>query len=270
VKAGGNGTVLTGTRLVELMEKLFRLHYIYDKCVKIGFPRQLLDSLLESREFCTCHFDDAWTAIPTIQRAVTEAGFTMESIEKVHPKEGEGNGANGGNGHNSGGAHNGNGGGNGAEYENGTPITDYTVKVTGSFDGQIIEYELFKNTLSSIDFLNMYELKKAIRVLDRYPVVVENQDNASEEANNRSELIDIANRIGRKGLTVQRYKGLGEMNPEQLWSTTMDPDTRTLYRIDLEDVVEADRIFTVLMGGEVEPRRKFIQENAFNVRNLDV
>ena len=258
VKAGGNGTVLTGSRLVELMEKLFRLHHTYEKCIKIGFPKQLLDSLLESREFCTCHFDDAWTAIPTIQRTVTEAGFTVDSIEKVCPHEGEGNGLNG------------NGGENGAEAENGTPITDYTIMVSGSFDGQIIEYELFKNTLSSIDFLNMYELKKAIKVLDRYPVVVENQDSSPEEANSRGELIDIANRIGRKGLTVQRYKGLGEMNPDQLWSTTMDPETRTLYRIDLEDVVEADRIFTILMGSEVEPRRKFIQENAFNVRNLDV
>ena len=60
------------------------------------------------------------------------------------------------------------------------------------------------------------------------------------------------------------------MNPEQLWSTTMNPETRTLYQVQLDDVVEADRIFTILMGDEVEPRRKFIQENAFNVRNLDV
>jgi DNA gyrase subunit B len=60
------------------------------------------------------------------------------------------------------------------------------------------------------------------------------------------------------------------MNPEQLWTTTMNPEVRTLYKVALEDVVEADRIFTILMGSEVEPRRKFIQENAFNVRNLDV
>jgi DNA gyrase subunit B len=74
----------------------------------------------------------------------------------------------------------------------------------------------------------------------------------------------------RKSVTVQRYKGLGEMNPEQLASTTMDPATRTLLQVKLEDVVEADRIFTLLMGDEVEPRRQFIEANASRVRNLDI
>jgi DNA gyrase subunit B len=90
------------------------------------------------------------------------------------------------------------------------------------------------------------------------------------ETENHEDLLTFFMEYAKKGLAIQRYKGLGEMNPEQLWDTTMNPENRVLLQVKIEDIVESDEIFTILMGDQVEPRREFIENNALNVVNLDI
>ncbi|HEX8177349.1 MAG TPA: DNA topoisomerase (ATP-hydrolyzing) subunit B [Pyrinomonadaceae bacterium] len=125
------------------------------------------------------------------------------------------------------------------------------------------------NLVSYVEFQKAVELYKALEGNLASPFVV-GENGSSEAVQTRDELLDRVLGAAKKDLTIQRYKGLGEMNPEQLWETTMNPDKRTLLQVKIDDAVETDQIFTVLMGDQVEPRRRFIEENALDVKNLDV
>jgi DNA gyrase subunit B len=123
--------------------------------------------------------------------------------------------------------------------------------------------------MDSPEFIDLTTLYAQLAVLGPPPYFLENGSEPLE-LHRLEELADRVNELGKKGLAIQRYKGLGEMNPEQLWETTMDPARRTLLQVRVEDAYEADRLFSTLMGDLVEPRREFIEKNALNVRNLDV
>jgi DNA gyrase subunit B len=122
---------------------------------------------------------------------------------------------------------------------------------------------------SYVEFQKAIEIKRILE--NDFPAPFILGDNGkSETVNSREELLEKIMAAAKKDLSIQRYKGLGEMNPEQLWETTMDPEKRTLLQVRIEDAIETDEIFTVLMGDQVEPRRRFIEQNALDVKNLDV
>jgi DNA gyrase subunit B len=123
----------------------------------------------------------------------------------------------------------------------------------------------------SVDYLRLCALAARIRATGDVPYrLVTGEGEPGEELPSATHLLAEVLALGKKGLSIQRYKGLGEMNPEQLAETTMNPGSRTLLQVRVEDAVEADLVFTTLMGDDVEPRREFIEQNALNVQNLDI
>jgi DNA gyrase subunit B len=129
-----------------------------------------------------------------------------------------------------------------------------------------------RNLIYSSDYQKCLLLNKKLEADDNPPfeIYTNDRDDAAVVMEDKRQLLQYLIEDGKKGINIQRYKGLGEMNPEQLWQTTMHPDKRNLLRVTVEDAVESDEIFTILMGDEVEPRRDFIQSNALEVSMLDI
>ena len=122
----------------------------------------------------------------------------------------------------------------------------------------------------SHEFARLRELDESLNVAGKPPYVVVKDDDEELSTNDFGELIEYLLAAGRKAVTVQRYKGLGEMTAEQLWGTTMDPERRTVLKVTYEDLVKADQVFTTLMGEAVDARKEFIEQHALEVRNLDI
>jgi len=145
----------------------------------------------------------------------------------------------------------------------------YCLRCTSGGDGRAKKMSIDFELMISPDMMALKKIASSLKGAGEPPFIIEDQDKKIE-APTLSEVLRYILERGRKGQEIQRYKGLGEMNPDQLWETTMEPENRHMLQVKIEDGVEADEIFTILMGDQVEPRRDFIYENALHVQNLDV
>lgn len=122
----------------------------------------------------------------------------------------------------------------------------------------------------SVEYQRLHSIRRNIERYDKPPFVLVTGKGEEKTLRDSGELVSYIVNASKEGISIQRYKGLGEMNPTQLWETTMDPDKRRLVQVRIDDAVEADNVFTLLMGDQVEPRRDFIQTNALEVKQLDI
>ncbi len=166
-----------------------------------------------------------------------------------------------------------------AQVEGKIADADYRTELLTDEEHGLAEIEIFVentqsvmfdwNIASYIEFQKTVEMKAYLEEKFPAPFTMTKKDETLE-TEDRIELLDAIIGGAKKEIGIQRYKGLGEMNPEQLWETTMNPEGRTLLQVRIEDAIETDEIFTILMGDQVEPRREFIEQNALDVKNLDV
>jgi len=144
----------------------------------------------------------------------------------------------------------------------------YELSVNFQVNGMNVSCKVNKDLITSAEYQNLHKIHVDLEGIKAPFYVLGNSNKV--KIDNESKLLEYLFEHGKKGIVIQRYKGLGEMAPVQLWETTMDPEVRYLLQVSIQDAVEADKIFTILMGGEVESRRNFIEDNALEAQNLDI
>jgi len=145
----------------------------------------------------------------------------------------------------------------------------YEFTLAGHRQGRDFQVKINSKFIGSPLIQNLFELYQPLAALDKPPFTLVHK-NESIQIDSKEALLAAIMEAGKSGLAIQRYKGLGEMNPDQLWETTMDPETRVLLQVRADDFVELEDLFSTLMGDAVEPRRNFIQKNALDAKNLDI
>jgi DNA gyrase subunit B len=226
------GKKLTDRRLGQLLEKLSRYSDFLSRLQNKGYPRSLLKVLLEEGVRNKTVFEDREN-VADLQKRLEKSGF--EAFDIYRDEE-----------HNL-----------------------HGFEVRERVEGNERRCRIQAGLITSVEYRQLIQAYGEIREMAPRPygLLIKGKE---EIIDSEEVLLQSLYQAGKEGLNIQRYKGLGEMNPEQLWETTMNPETRTLLKVKVEDAVEADETFSILMGDEVEQRRRFIDEHALFVKNLDI
>ncbi|PYQ30784.1 MAG: DNA topoisomerase (ATP-hydrolyzing) subunit B [Acidobacteria bacterium] len=226
------GLAIRGEALINMLQRMEEYRNHARKVASRGVPRAALDVLAAHHFFDRTAFADD-EKMRSVQDALAKAGF--EQVRALTDEETE------------------------------TPILQFIATGNGSGKTIVINTEV----LGRYEFRQMVKAHEQLSAFGLPPYTVKHGEETTLYTS-VDDLLEQIYKLAEKGLTIQRYKGLGEMNPDQLWDTTMNPATRRLLQVSIEDAVGAEELFTILMGDQVEPRRVFIQDNALDVKNLDI
>ncbi len=222
---------LTDKRLTLLLEKTYTHHDLIQRIEKKGYSRSLIKFLLEQGVRNKSTFEEKGK-IGDLQKRLRKRGFEVFDLS----------------------------------WDEEHNLYGFEVQES---NGKEARSRVHWDLIASVEYRHLYQTRQEIQEMAPPPyTLVQKEKNVTID--HEEGLLQALNQMGREGLNIQRYKGLGEMNPEQLWETTMNPETRTLLKVKVEDAIEADEIFSILMGDEVEQRRQFIEENALYVQRLDI